>query len=91
VVVVVVGELRSVEKVRPIILLMVAEYSQVGANPFIVVFHLSLGLWVIRRRESLVDPQSLKEAPGVLGCEQWALICIVDLRDPVELPYMCQM
>jgi hypothetical protein len=73
VVVVIVGELRGVEKVRPIILLVVAEYSQVGADPFIVVFHLSLGLWVVWRRESLVDSQSLKEASGVFGSEQGPL------------------
>jgi hypothetical protein len=91
VVVIVIGELRSVEEVGPIILLVVAEYSQVGTDPFIVVLHLSLGLWVVWGRESLVDSQSLEEASGVFGCEQRALICIVDLRDPVEFPYMCQM
>jgi hypothetical protein len=54
VVVVVVGELHSVE-VCPVVLLVVAEYSEVSSDPFIVVLHLSLGLRVVWCQESLVD------------------------------------
>jgi hypothetical protein len=47
VVVVVIGKFCSVEKVCPIILLVIAKYSEVCANPLVVVLYLSLCLWMV--------------------------------------------
>ena len=43
---------------------------------------------VIRGGESLIDSQSLKEAPSVLGGEEGPSIGVVDFGDPVVLPYI---
>jgi hypothetical protein len=67
---------------------VVAEHSEVGSDPLVIVLHLSLGLRVIWGGEPLIDAQPLEEVSGVLGSEQGALVRVVDLRDSVESPYI---
>ena len=86
--VVIVGELRRVEEGRPVVLLMVAEHVDVGLHPLVIIFDLSLCLWVIGRGESLVDIERFEEASGVISCEQGAPICIVDSGHSVVFPHV---
>ena len=57
---------------------MIAEHADVRFYPFVIVFHLSLCLWVIGCGEALIDVQGLEEASGIIGCECGSPIRIVD-------------
>jgi len=86
--VIVIGELRRVEQGRPIVLLVIAEHVNIGFHPFVVVFNLSLCLWVVGHGESLIDVKHLEEASCVICCEQQASICIVDPGHSMMFPHM---
>ena len=43
---------------------------------------------MIRGGESLIDSQSLKEAPCIFGGEEGSSVGVVDLGDAVVLPYI---
>ena len=88
---VVVSELGCWEKVRPIVLLPITEHPNICLHPFIEVFNLSLGLWVIWSGEPLIDAKTPEEPSGVLCSKQRTPIGIMDLRNPVEFPYVFQV
>jgi len=54
-VMVIVCEFCCVEQVCPIVLLVVAEHADVGLDPFVIVFDLSLCLGMIGSQEVLVN------------------------------------
>ena len=81
--VVIVCEFGGVEKVTPIVLLVVAKHADVCFDPFVIVLDLSLGLRVVSCRESLINVEGLEEASGVISRERGASIRIVHLGDSV--------
>jgi len=88
---VIVGELRRVEEVCPIVLLTIAEHADVCLHPFVVVLHLSLCLWMVGGREPLVDVQRFEEALCVIGSEEGPSICIVYSGNSVILPHVFEV
>jgi hypothetical protein len=86
--VVIVCEFHCVKKLAPIVLLVIAEHVDVGLNPFVVVLHLSLGLWVIGCGEPLIDVQCFEEPSNVICHECGSPICVMDFGDTMQFPHM---
>jgi hypothetical protein len=89
--VVIVGEFCHVELFTPVILLVIAEHADIGLDPLVIVFHLSLCLWVVCCGEALVNMQGLEELSGVVCCECGPSVCIVDLRNTMQFPHVSQV
>ena len=70
---------------------MVTEHADVGFDPFVIVFYLSLCLWVICGGESLINVKCLKEASGIVSHEGGPPIRVVDPRYPMVLPHVFEV
>ena len=75
--VIVVGELRGVQEVLPVILSVVAEHTEVRFESFVIALNLSLGLGVICCGQALVNPEASVKGPHVWVIELRPLVHIV--------------
>jgi hypothetical protein len=62
VVVIVVGEFRHRQQICPIVLSMRIEHPQVRLHPLVVIFDLTLCLWVVCHRETQFDSEVFVDA-----------------------------
>jgi hypothetical protein len=85
---VIVCEFCCWQQICPIVLLVQTEHPQVGFHPFVVIFDLSLSLWVIHCGEMQLDSKVLIDTFCKICSKCQTTISAVYEGDPVQFPDM---
>ena len=75
------------EVVGPVGLLMVGEEPEIRFYPLIVPLRLSIGPWVIHRRDVLLNPQCAAQFLDEPGGESWISVAYDFAREPIASNY----